>query len=176
MATTTTSTDGRRANGHQRVEHAFAHDELSYDADRKVEGCVKASFFFRKLPDVSYEHFEKHWSTVHADLTVAGKPFSEYNCIRYVQQSMPPDVRARLERIGQHPMPFDGCSIIWFRTWDDYERFFSQHAYTAVADDCRHFMDRSSLTVYAGHDLIIFGKGIPGVDENDGIQVPNTRE
>jgi hypothetical protein len=49
--------------------------------------CIKISFFFSKLPDVSDEHFHKHYAHVHADLTVAAKIFGVYQIQRYTQAS-----------------------------------------------------------------------------------------
>ncbi len=58
---------------------------LSSPLSSNDPACVKASYYFRKRPDVSFEHFDKHWGSVHADLTIASEQFAKYNCIRYVQ-------------------------------------------------------------------------------------------
>lgn len=47
--------------------------------------CIKLAVYFNKLPNVSYEHFYKHWATVHADLTVSSKPFAKHKVLRYTQ-------------------------------------------------------------------------------------------
>lgn len=44
-------------------------------------------FFFSKLPDVSWEHFSKHYAHIHSDLTVAAKPFGLHQVQRYTQVS-----------------------------------------------------------------------------------------
>jgi hypothetical protein len=44
-------------------------------------------FYFNKLPDVSWEHFSKHYAHIHSDLTVAAKPFGLHQVQRYTQVS-----------------------------------------------------------------------------------------
>ncbi|KIH87360.1 hypothetical protein SPBR_05349 [Sporothrix brasiliensis 5110] len=164
------------SKGHVRIDHEFAHDYLSYDAGVTLQPCVKASCYFRRKPGVSFDHFTKHWASVHADLTVAAPPFAQYNVLRYVQHHTSPAAKARLAKMGQQVLDFDGCSTLWFRNWDDYEQFFTAPDFSELVADGDLFMDTSSVTVYAGHDMIAFGKGHPGIDTSDGIAQPNTAE
>ena len=59
----------------KKIDHEFKNKSLSYDAEPNYQPCIKLSFWFNKLPEVSYEQFHRHWETVHADLTVATKEF-----------------------------------------------------------------------------------------------------
>lgn len=54
-------------------------------------------FFFSKLPEVSWEHFSKHYAHVHSDMTLAAKSFGAHHVQRYTQVSLP-DIQA--------PFPF----------------------------------------------------------------------
>jgi ABC-type sulfate transport system permease component len=56
--------------------------------------CIKMQFFFSKLPEVSWEHFSKHYAHVHSDLTVAAKSFGAHRVQRYTQVSKPRRARA----------------------------------------------------------------------------------
>jgi hypothetical protein len=53
----------------KKISHQFAHPELSYEAKPNIQPCIKLTFYFNKLPEVSYDQFYGHWSTVHADLS-----------------------------------------------------------------------------------------------------------
>jgi hypothetical protein len=72
-----------------KINHKFKNPELSYDAKANIQPCVKLTFYFNKLPEVSYEQFYGHWSTVHADLTVAAEGFSLVKIQRYAQVIIP---------------------------------------------------------------------------------------
>lgn len=50
----------------KQVEHNFSNQQLSDDARPNYQPCIKLSFYFSKLPEVSEEHFHRHWETVHA--------------------------------------------------------------------------------------------------------------
>ena len=73
----------------KKIDHRFTYPQLSYDAKKNTQPCIKLTFYFNKLPNVSYEQFYGHWSTVHADLTVAAKGFGLCKIQRYVQVSRP---------------------------------------------------------------------------------------
>ncbi len=59
-------------------------------------------------------------------------------------------MREDLKKFGQQVLDFDGCSTVWFRTWDDYSNFFTGQDFPALVQDGELFMDVSSITVYAG--------------------------
>ncbi|KAF2708022.1 hypothetical protein K504DRAFT_534709 [Pleomassaria siparia CBS 279.74] len=68
-------------------------------------------------------------------------------------------------------LDFDACSTLWMKSWDDWGRFSTSPEYAAaLMPDAGNFMDINfGIKVMAGHDLIVFGKGIPEVDAKDGI-------
>lgn len=53
-------------------------------------------------------------------------------------------MKAKAKSLGMDLLDYDGCSTLWFRNWDDAERFFNSSEYGALADDCKHFMDTSN--------------------------------
>lgn len=50
-------------------------------------------------------------------------------------------MRARARALGMDLLDYDGCSTLWFRSWEDAEAFFASPDYAALASDCKHFMD-----------------------------------
>lgn len=71
----------------EKIDYSFKHQQLSYDAKPNHQPYIRLSFYFSKLPNVSYEHFHRHWETVHADLTLAAKDFKDCHIGRYNQVS-----------------------------------------------------------------------------------------
>jgi hypothetical protein len=71
----------------KKLNHSFSQQRLSYNGEPNVQPYIKISFFFSKLPEVSDEHFHRHWETVHADLTVSSAAFKANKVLRYVQVS-----------------------------------------------------------------------------------------
>lgn len=69
----------------KKVDHTFAYDALSYDAKPNEQPYIKLSFFFSKSDEVSYEHFHRHWQSIHSDLTIGTKAFKSNQIQRYVQ-------------------------------------------------------------------------------------------
>ncbi|KAF2119703.1 hypothetical protein BDV96DRAFT_642714 [Lophiotrema nucula] len=175
---------------HNKIDHRFVNPELEWDQKENYQPCIKLSFFFKKLPNVDDDHFQMHYNHVHSDLTVASKGFNVYKIQRYVQvrRAHPhsttdafthvsqtyqdPEMKKKVESLGMELLDFDACSTIWVKSWDDWEKFSSSPEYAkALMPDADHFMDykTSGIKVFAGHDLIVFGKAIPDCDATDGI-------
>jgi hypothetical protein len=154
----------------KRVDHEFTFPELAYGSKVNYQPGIRLSFFFKKLPHVSYEQFMEHYHHVHADLTVATKSFNVYQIQKYVQTYQPPELKDKLKSLGLQVLDFDACSQMWVKSWDDWEKFSSSEEYLkALVPDGVNFMDVASITVMAGHDTIIFGKASPDVGATDGI-------
>lgn len=85
----------------KKINHNFTYSQLDYDATPNIQPCIKLSFWFNKLPNVSDEQFHRHWETVHADLTVAAKDFNVCKIQRYVQVSVD---KARVPRLVDRPV------------------------------------------------------------------------
>ncbi|CAM1502224.1 Fc.00g042080.m01.CDS01 [Cosmosporella sp. VM-42] len=159
------------SKGHAPIDHEFTIDEFKYENEVHYQPCVKVSFYFKKRKDVSHEHFFKHWAHVHADLTLASRNFGQFKCQRYTQHHQFPEMKQGLAKIGMKTMDYDGCSTLWFKSWKDFEGFFTSPDYEGkLTEDCKGFMDdEAGINVFAGQDFIAFGKGIPGIDDQDGI-------
>jgi len=109
----------------KKIAHQFKHEELSYDQLPNYQPCIKLSFYFNKLPEVSYEQFHRHWETVHADLTVAAKDFTACKIQRYVQYHQDLEMKEKAKSLGLVHLDFDGCSEIWVKSWEDWEKFYN---------------------------------------------------
>jgi hypothetical protein len=74
-------------------------------------------------------------------LTVGTKAFKENNIQRYTQVyfsnsrqfeklilwkfHQTPEMKERVKALGIEDMDYDGCSEIWVKTWEDWEKFGS---------------------------------------------------
>ncbi len=151
-----------RAVAHERIDHTFTYPVFSYDTPIQYQrassapfrfsscpssanrpACIKVSLFFRKRPDVSYDHFYKHWATVHADLTAASAEFARRGILRYTQHHCPPETHAKVKALGVDVLEYDGCTTMWVRDWDDIIAFHHSEDFKRTAADCAHFLDLS---------------------------------
>jgi hypothetical protein len=115
----------------KKTEHSFKHAALSYDARPNRQPYIRLSFFFHKLPGISYEQFHRHWETVHADLTVACKDFKDCHIGRYVQFHQTEELKEKAKELGLPQMMYDGCSDIYVKDWQEWMRFYSSPLYAA---------------------------------------------
>jgi hypothetical protein len=116
----------------KKIEHTFAYDRLSYDAKPNEQPYIKLSFFFNKSPDVSYEHFHKHWQSVHSDLTIGTKAFKTNQIQRYVQLHAYPELKKMATDSGLDLLDFDGCSEIYVKSFEDWDNFSKVYRATIV--------------------------------------------
>ncbi|KAK5692415.1 hypothetical protein LTR97_010723 [Elasticomyces elasticus] len=157
----------------KKIDHTFKNEALSYDTAPNYQPCIKLSFFFNKLPEVSDEMFHRHWETVHADLTIAARDFKACKIQRYVQFHQTADHKEKAKQLGLQHIEFDGCSEIWVKDWDDWMAFYNSPEYAAaMAPDCKHFMTMP-IHVMVGQDNLIFGHAIPGEGGEDGVTSEN---
>ncbi|KAF2664302.1 hypothetical protein BT63DRAFT_444057 [Microthyrium microscopicum] len=153
-----------------KLDHRFGNEQLSYDAKPNYQPYVKLTFFFSKGSNISDEQFHRHWETVHADLTVASKDFRVNDLRRYVQFHQTQESKEKVKSMGMDLMDVDGCSEIWVKDWDSWERFLNSPEYAkALGPDCKNFMG-STIKVMAGMDNLIYGKAVPSEGGSDGIQ------
>jgi len=161
---------------HKKIDHKFAFDALSYDAKPNYQPYVKLSFFFNKLPHVSYEQFHKHWETIHADLTVGTNAFWNSKVQRYVQFHAPPEAKEKVKGLGLELMDYDGCSEIWVKSFDDWEKFANDPNFgKKLVGDSDHFM-QLPFRVMAGYENLIFGPPIPGIGGVAGVSLTDRNE
>lgn len=157
-----------RSVGHARINHDFTFEDLHYDKPEnymctsslhhschltpwtklttkltQLSACIKVCSFFRKRPDVSHEHFHKHYAHVHADIVTAAKAFGALKVLRYSQFHQFPRDKERLRGLGRTVLDYDGCSTTWFRDWDDAEAFWQSKELKDMFQDCANFMDVS---------------------------------
>ena len=52
-----------------------------------------------------------------------------------------PEMREKAKSLGYHVDDWDGCSILYFKTFDDARNFFSSKEHATLAEDCKQFMD-----------------------------------
>ena len=112
-----------------------------------------------------------HYNHVHSDLTLASKGFNIYKVQRYVQLIQTPEMKKKAQSLGMDVLDYDAVSTIWVKSWEDWENFSGSPEYAAaLMPDAANFMDTThGIKVMAGHDMIVFGKGITDVDIKDGI-------
>jgi hypothetical protein len=120
---------------------------------------------------VDDDHFQMHYNHVHSDLTLASKGFNIYKVQRYVQLIQTPEMKKKAQSLGMDVLDYDAVSTIWVKSWEDWENFSGSPEYAAaLMPDAANFMDTThGIKVMAGHDMIVFGKGITDVDIKDGI-------
>ncbi|RVX71587.1 hypothetical protein B0A52_03771 [Exophiala mesophila] len=153
----------------KKIDHTFKHQSLAYDAKPNYQPYIRLSFYFSKLPEVSYEQFHRHWETVHADLTVASKPFKDFHIGRYCQFHQTPELKEKAKALGLAQLEYDGCSDIYVKNWDDWVQFYNSPDYAkALAPDVSHFM-AMPITIMVGYDNLIFGEAIPDIGGNSGV-------
>jgi len=168
---------GDRATGHERIAYTFRNKELDYENSPHYQRtyifpptwpsqvspradalslitCIRISVFFNKRHDVSYEHFYKHWATVHAGLTVSPKEFALFKIQRYTHHHHPPEIKAKIKQVSYKLLEFDGCTTMWARNWLDYDKFVTSLDFESIAGadgDCALFLDVDSITCFAGY-------------------------
>lgn len=78
-------------------------------------------------------------------------------------------MKEKAKSLGLTHMDFDGCSEIWVKDWESYERFMNSPEYANVMNpDCKHFMEMP-IHVMAGYENVIFGRAIPDSGGKDGV-------
>jgi hypothetical protein len=53
-------------------------------------------------------------------------------------------MKEKAKSLGLTHLDFDGCSEIWVKSWEDWERFYKVRLTTSTVDGCNH-----QLTVIA---------------------------
>ena len=51
---------------------------------------------------------------------------------------------------GMDVLDYDGCSTLWFHTWEEAQTFWKSPEYAELASDCDHFMDKNGIKMFAG--------------------------
>lgn len=117
----------------KKIDHTFAYDQLSYDAKPNEQPYLKLSFFFSKSDDVSYEHFHRHWQSIHSDLTIGTKAFKTNKILRYVQLHSYPELKKTVANSGTIRV----CHFIQRRLVDLTSRSWCARFWWLLGDLCK---------------------------------------
>ena len=99
---------------------------------------VKAMWFLKRRSDVSQADFHRYWRETHGPLN-CNSPAARRYVLRYEQNHATP------ENATMSDDEFDGASVMWFRSIEDYEATFADPEYqNVVMADGENFLDRTA--------------------------------
>ena len=105
---------------------------------------IKLVCFFRRRPGMSRDDFHHHWLESHGPL-IAGTPELARHLVRYEQNHRLPE---DYERDAGGPPGFDGCTVQWLESMDEFLGFVREPKYAElIAPDEGRFLDRESITL-----------------------------
>lgn len=143
--------DDAAAEALRRVHDALGDDASAAGIDVAVgrstpivdraarPGTVRASYIFRKLPQLPMDEFRTHWRDVHGQLW-ARVP----GVVRYLQYHP-------LAGAGPAPQPprtHDGWSDVWFQDLEHYAAALSSPERITVSADGATLLDYASLQIF----------------------------
>lgn len=100
---------------------------------------VKLVCFVKRKDGMSREEFYEHWENFHGPL-IAATPELARHIIRYEQHRRTPYA----EWMGNEE--FDGITIQWMNSAEDFEAFINEPAYAElIAPDEKSFLDTDAL-------------------------------
>lgn len=118
--------------------HTFtfpALDPHSPSYKRAITPSLRLLLFFKRLPNVSDEHFHAWWSSVHADMSVSSPAFRKY-VKRFAHLHQTPAHREMLKPMMQmagkeraQTLEFDGCAEMVVGSWEEYLELTMDPAY-----------------------------------------------
>ncbi|KAL4747789.1 hypothetical protein BDW72DRAFT_196439 [Aspergillus terricola var. indicus] len=90
-----------------------------------AQALIRVSSFFTKHPSLSQAEFDTYWRETHGPLVLNSKIFREANILQYSQIHNRRGLTEAAAKLGPSALVFewDACSEMYFRTWEDYERF-----------------------------------------------------
>ncbi|KAL4738823.1 EthD domain-containing protein [Aspergillus similis] len=90
-----------------------------------ADAVIRVSSFFTKHPSLSQDEFDSYWRETHGPLVLNSKIFHEANILQYSQVHNRRDLTESAAKLGPSALAFewDACSEMYFRTWEDYEKF-----------------------------------------------------
>ncbi|KAL4919150.1 hypothetical protein BDW62DRAFT_200030 [Aspergillus aurantiobrunneus] len=98
---------------------------------------VRVTFYFSKIPSMTHDEFYDYWRNTHGVLTVAAKSFEDAKVQQYTQIRHDHSLSQEAAKLGFTllDLEWDGCSDLYFQTWDDFHRF-------ATSDELRNVLGR----------------------------------
>ena len=106
---------------------------------------IKLICFVKRKPGMSEEDFHKHWREVHGPLVASTK--SGQHAIRYEQNHRAVDPQAHLGA-GD----YDGVTIQWYESVEDFEASIREDDYADIAADIEKFMDVNDIVYLLTED------------------------
>jgi len=117
---------------------------------------VRLLGFMKRLPDISFEDFDRHW-TNHGAL-VASLPAIKSGLVKYKQFHTAPQMAVTLESAGFSVAQYDGVAEFEAGTLEDILDIFQSDEYeTKLLPDEAKFFRRAVVQVMAGRDQSEFG-------------------
>ena len=117
---------------------------------------VKGIWFLKRRSDMSPADFHRYWREKHGPLHCNSSAARRY-CVRYEQNHATPE-NATINDDG-----FDGASVMWFRSIEDFEAMFADPEYqNVVVADGENFLDGSAtkrLLCFAEESFDIAAQG-----------------
>jgi uncharacterized protein (TIGR02118 family) len=99
---------------------------------------IRLTCFVPRKPGMSPEDFHQHWREVHGPLVRSTNSGS--HVVRYEQHHRP------LSDYGNTIVSdYDGVTVQWFRSMDDFWASVSEPDYADINDDIERFIDSSRL-------------------------------
>jgi len=99
---------------------------------------VRLTCLLRRKAGTSPREFHEHWETVHGPLIAATRSGSYV--LRYEQHPRPLD-----SYMGDDDPGFDGVTIQWFATMEDYSAHMVEPDFAEIWSDIESFLDTESL-------------------------------
>lgn len=53
------------------------------------------------------------------------------------------EMKEKVKGMGYDVVDYDGCFILYFKSFDDVQNFFLLKDYVSFGEDCKYFMDLS---------------------------------
>jgi len=122
---------------------------------------IKLVFCLRRLPELSFEDFQRYWRDVHGPLV--RERAQALGVRRYVQAHTLRDPFNEALRCGRGgPEPYDGVAELW---WDDYESLAPavmspdrRRAARELLEDERRFIDLARSPVWIAQEHLELGE------------------
>ncbi len=108
---------------------------------------IRLICFVKRKAGLGREAFHDHWLSQHGPL-IRDTPELARHIVRYEQNHRLPEDYRREAGPPEADVGFDGVTLQWFETFDDFVAFVREDAYPRlIAPDEERFLDRSALAL-----------------------------
>lgn len=116
---------------------------------------VRLTCLLRRRAGLSPEEFQEHWKVVHGPLVAGSRSGS--HVVRYEQHPRPLEDYPADDDGG-----FDGVTVQWFASMEEYQAHMSEGDFSAVWADIVGFLDVGRLQfVVTEHPRVVIGDDRP---------------